>query len=92
MGKSEALPLIIKKKLKLTLSRQERSRMKVLVSFESPIPAPIIKGEPVAKLKVLIPGRKVLQLDLVAGVSVEELSLFGRLSAAFKSIVWGYAG
>jgi len=92
LGKSVSLPLIIKKQLKLTLSRQVRAKMKVIVSFDSPIPAPIKKGEPVAKLKVFIPGQKLLELDLVAGASIEELSLFGRLLAAFKSIVWGFPG
>ena len=70
LGKSVSLPLIIKKQLKLTLSRQVRAKMKVIVSFDSPIPAPIKKGEPVAKLKVFIPGQKLLELDLVAGASI----------------------
>ena len=92
LGKEDKVPLVIEREMLLTIARKARHKMKVTVTFENPIPAPIAKGDPVAKLVLTVPGRDKLEVPLQAGAAVERLGLFGRLGTALKAILWGESG
>lgn len=92
LGKDAKVPLIIEKEMLITLSRKARRKMKVTVQFQSPIPAPITKGQVVAKLIMTAPGQDPIEAPLLASRSVERLGLFGRLGTALKAILWGESG
>ncbi len=92
LGRKAAVPLLIERDLVITLARKARLGMKVTVEYEGPIPAPVAKGERLAKLVVTAPEREPLEVPLVAGADVERLSLFGRLGAALGYILWGQSG
>ena len=89
LGKKQAVSLVIESDLTLTLSRDARKGLKVVVSAPGPIPAPIQAGQIVAKLQVNIPGREVIEKPLVAGHEVDSLSGFGRIGKAFNQLLWG---
>ncbi|MEE9316815.1 MAG: D-alanyl-D-alanine carboxypeptidase family protein [Rhodospirillales bacterium] len=89
LGQEATVPLAIERKMLLTLARKARRKMKVTVKFENPIPAPIAKGQKVAKLILTAPGRKPLEVPLVAKNEVKRLGLFGRLGTAIKVIILG---
>ncbi|MCH7486432.1 MAG: D-alanyl-D-alanine carboxypeptidase, partial [Proteobacteria bacterium] len=92
LGRKAAVPLLIEGDLVITLARKARLGMKVTVEYEGPIPAPVAKGDRLAKLVVTAPEREPLEVPLVAGADVERLSLFGRLGAALGYILWGQSG
>lgn len=92
LGQEKSVPLVIDKDLVIMLPRKARSDMKVAVTFDNPIPAPITKGDKLAKLVVTAPGVDPVEVPLVAGASVERLGIFGRLGAALKYLMWGNAG
>ena len=92
LGKEAQVALMIEKEMLITLSRKARRKMKVAVHMESPVPAPIAKGDPVAKLVLTVPGRDKLEVPLLAGAAVKRLGLFGRLGTALKAILWGESG
>lgn len=89
LGKQGTVPLLIEDDLTLTLPKRSRRDMKVTVSYEGPLPAPIQKGQRVATLTITAPDVDTLEIPLVAGDSVTQLGLVGRLGAAFDFIVWG---
>jgi D-alanyl-D-alanine carboxypeptidase (penicillin-binding protein 5/6) len=89
LGTAPRIPLIIDQSLVLTLSRKARAEMKVTVSFEGPIAAPITAGDTIAKLTITAPGTEPREIPLKAGADVEQLGLIGRLGAALKYIIWG---
>jgi D-alanyl-D-alanine carboxypeptidase (penicillin-binding protein 5/6) len=90
LGKVATVPLVIEQDVKITLARKSRPMMKVTVEFKGPVPAPIKKGDKIAVLKIMAPGRNTLEIPLSAGVDVERLGLIGRLGAALSSILWGH--
>jgi len=92
LGKEADISLIIEKDMLITLSRKARRKMKVAVQFDNPIPAPITKGQQVAKLLVTAPGLETIEVPLIASGAVERLGLFGRLGTALKAIIWGVSG
>ena len=89
LGKKGKVSLLIEDDLTLTLPKKARRDMKVTVSYEGPLPAPIQKGQRVATLTITAPDVDALEIPLVAGDSVTQLGLMGRLGAAFDYIVWG---
>jgi D-alanyl-D-alanine carboxypeptidase (penicillin-binding protein 5/6) len=65
--------------------------MKVAAVFDGPIPAPIKKGDKIAKLVISGPDITTVELPLAAGADVARLGFMGRIGAAITHIVWGSA-
>ncbi|HEY9080861.1 D-alanyl-D-alanine carboxypeptidase family protein [Magnetovibrio sp.] len=89
LGQKASVPLVIENDLTLTLPKRARQGMKVKVTFEGPIPAPLQKGQRVAMLSITAPDVTPVEIPLLAGESVEQLGLVGRLGAALDYILWG---
>ncbi len=89
LGAAPEVPLTVAKGLVVTLPRSARAGMKVTLSYTSPIPAPIRKGETVGKILVSAPGVKPVEVPLVAGASVARMSRLARIPALAGYLVWG---
>ena len=83
------IPLVIENDLTLTLPKRSRRDMVVKAIYETPIPAPVAKGDKVATLSVSAPGVDPIEIPLLAGEGVNKLGLTGRLMAAINYILWG---
>lgn len=89
LGNLSRLPLVIERNLTVTMPRQSKSDVKVAISYDNPIPAPIVKGTPVATLKVTSKDVTIAEVPLVAGADVALLGFTGRIGAAISYLVWG---
>ncbi len=89
LGVEELVPLVMTGDYAVTLARKERSKMKVSVVYDSPIPAPIAEGQRVATLVVSTPAGEVIEAPLLAGQAVEKAGPFGRLWGALKYMIFG---
>jgi D-alanyl-D-alanine carboxypeptidase (penicillin-binding protein 5/6) len=89
LGSMAKVPLVIKKDLVLTLTRKDRRKMKVKVSMNSPVPAPIIKGTVLGTLRIKIPEQKTQEIPLIAAANVAKLGVLSRLGAAIEYLLWG---
>ncbi|MFM2042182.1 MAG: D-alanyl-D-alanine carboxypeptidase [Pseudomonadota bacterium] len=88
LGDKTEVPLVIEKPLKLTLTQQQRRNLKVTVTGQAPLAAPIAAGQEVATLRVQAPELD-LTIPLLAGEEVGRLGLFGRIGAAASYLVFG---
>ena len=91
LGTSTSIPLILDENVSVTIPRQAWRTLSVKVVYSGPIPAPIIKGQKVAKL--IIDGQKMspLEYDLFAAKSLDKLGFFKRIKAAANHIMFGYS-
>jgi len=89
LGNASRLPLVIDRNLALTLPRQTKGNIKVTVSYDNPIPAPIAKGTPVATLTVANKDATLMEVPLLAGADIQQLGFGGRISAAVSYLLWG---
>lgn len=89
LGDVPRIPLVIDRNLTLTLPRQTKNNVKVTVSYDNPIPAPVVKGTPVATLTVTGKDGALVELPLVAGADVQQLGFTGRIGAAISYLLWG---
>ncbi|MDA0305567.1 MAG: D-alanyl-D-alanine carboxypeptidase [Proteobacteria bacterium] len=92
LGEEATVALVIENEMLLTLPRKARRKMKVSIKFENPVPAPIAKGQEIAKLVMTAPGREPVEVPLLAAAEVKRLGLMGRLGTALKAIVLGESG
>jgi D-alanyl-D-alanine carboxypeptidase (penicillin-binding protein 5/6) len=89
LGTEDYVPLVPMDPIAITLQRSSRPGMKVTVSYDAPIPAPIEKGQELATMTVTAPELETRSFPLYAGADVEKLGSFGRIGAAAKYLVMG---
>lgn len=80
-GDQEEVSLVSNKDIIETLSRFDKDKLEVRLEYDEPIPAPIKKGDEIAKLYIKKTDEVDEVVPLYAGEDVEELSGFGRISA-----------
>ncbi len=79
LGQEETVGLRLGEPLSVTLSHREHAEMKVSVHYDAPVPAPIVEGQEIAKLRISAPGMTPLEYPLYAASSVEKVGPFGRM-------------
>jgi D-alanyl-D-alanine carboxypeptidase (penicillin-binding protein 5/6) len=89
LGTSATVPLVGGRDLVVTMPRGWQNRAKVTVQYDSPIPAPIVRGSTLGQLTVAGQGVPDLQMPLLAGTDVPRLSLPGRAWAVLTHYVTG---
>ena len=88
LGSEAKVPLTVENNLVVTIPRKARRDMKVTVSYDKPVPAPIKKGQPVGKAVVSVPDMPPAEATLVAGADVERMGAFGRIAMAAAHLIW----
>ncbi len=92
LGVEDKVPLTVANEVLVSLPRTARHDMKVSVSYNGPVPAPIVKGQEIATLVVSAPGVPDTKVPLIAAANVEKLGFFGRIGAALHHLVSGPKG
>lgn len=89
LGAKETVPLVTEKDVYVTIPvlQSERDKLKVTVSYDAPLAAPIAKGTAAGTLKVDVAGLETHEFKLVAGADVAELGLFARTMAKAKQLL-----
>jgi D-alanyl-D-alanine carboxypeptidase (penicillin-binding protein 5/6) len=89
LGSQQKVPMVTTADAVATIPRRLRKDMKVTVSYDRPVKAPIVKGQPIGKLTVTVPGMQPTEFPLVAGADVPRLGAVGRVGAALSYLVFG---
>lgn len=89
LGADPNVPLVLNEDLTVTLPRKTRKEMKVAVSYDGPIPAPVAKGTQIASLVITGPDITPIERPLYADADVAGLNFFGRISGALGYLVFG---
>lgn len=92
LGDTPTVPLVISEDLAITMSRRQRSEMKVSIEYFNPVSAPIAKGQNIGELVVELRGREPLRIPLQAGQAIDDVGGFGKIGAAFEYLLFGSAG
>lgn len=91
LGTQPSVPLVGGKDLVMTVPRNWQASTKVSVQYQSPIPAPVARGDVLGKLLVSTgaPNATPMELPLLAGADVPRLGLPGRAMAVLSHYVTG---
>ncbi|MGF1626811.1 MAG: D-alanyl-D-alanine carboxypeptidase family protein [Alphaproteobacteria bacterium] len=89
LGETELVPLMVGEPVRITIPRTQRDQMRVAVVYDGPVPAPVMRGDAVARLVVSAPGIESRTIPLYAAANVAEAGMIGRVWAALVHFVLG---
>ncbi len=89
LGDLGRVPLVAREDLVFTVPRSFEREMKVTLTYDSPIPAPIRKGDALATLRVEGTEIETIEVPLEAGEDVEQLGAIGRIVSGMQYLVFG---
>ncbi len=89
LGEQDDVPLVAENDISVTLPAASANDLKMSVVYQNPLPAPVKKGDKVAKLHIEVPGQPATDVDLLAGADVERKGVFGRVVARGKYLLTG---
>jgi D-alanyl-D-alanine carboxypeptidase (penicillin-binding protein 5/6) len=81
LGERSTVPLVAGRDLVVTLPRQWRRGIQARVRYDSPVAAPVSKGQELGKLLVSGQGVPQMEVALIAGADVDRLGLLPRIPA-----------
>lgn len=81
--------LVSSKDLDVSLSRRDFDNIKATIIYDTPIKAPIVKGQEYGSLKLEIPDREDIIVPLLADKNIAKKGLVGRIFAQIQYILLG---
>lgn len=91
-GSHDTVPLAVRDPLSVTMQVESRQGMKVTLSYDGPVQAPISKGQQVGVLKVTAPDFPGAQVPVYAADSVSGTGIFGRIFLGIRALIFGQPG
>ncbi|CAN1564066.1 DacC D-alanyl-D-alanine carboxypeptidase [Rhabdaerophilaceae bacterium] len=85
-GASGFVPLKVAQDLRLPVLRSTQDSATLRVAYRGPIRAPIAEGQAVARLEIMVEGRIIQTVPLVAAESVARGSVFSRAQDAIVEL------
>ena len=86
-GKAPSVPLLTREKVDLIMHRHALDDAKATVVYEGPVAAPIRENQQIGYLKVEVDGGPSREYPLYAGRAVGEMSIFGKIGLAAKTLL-----
>ena len=74
-----------------TMPRARKKHLKVEVTYEGPVHAPINKGDKLGMLNVTYKDELLGKYELFASENVKKLNIFSRLIKSINYLIWGDA-
>ena len=71
------------------LKKRKKKIIKAVIEYNSPIQAPIAKGDKIGTLNVYVAGELEKEIDVLSGEDIKRANIFSRLLKSFNFLVWG---
>jgi len=89
LGKKNKIQAVTKEDYYLTINKKDIRNLKVILSYEGPIVAPVQKGEKIAELIVFNKDEKIKTLPLFAYEDLKKVNFFKSLITSVNYLIWG---
>ena len=89
LGKKNTLKTHFKTNIYKTIQKARLRHLKVILDYEGPIQAPIIKDQKVGEVKIYYKDDLIQTLDLLASENIEEVNKFTKLIRSINFLIWG---
>jgi serine-type D-Ala-D-Ala carboxypeptidase (penicillin-binding protein 5/6) len=90
-GMHDTVPLVVNAPLNVTMQVDSRAAMKVVLSYDGPVQAPIAKGQQVGWITVSAPEFPGLSVPVYAGDNVSGAGFFGKMFLGLRALIEGRA-
>ncbi len=78
-GQSETVEAIVPEDMLITLPRGQKNKIEAKIVYDTPVAAPIQKGQKLGRLIVQMPDGGREEIDMVAANAVDKIGYFGKL-------------
>ncbi len=89
LGKNNKIKATTKEDYYLTINKKDLRNLKVSLSYDGPIEAPVQKGDKVANLIVFNKDEIVKTLPLFASEDLKKVNFFKSLLTSLNYLIWG---
>ena len=89
LGKENSVKVYTKENIYKTIKKGQKRKLKIKITYEGPIEAPIKKDQLVAKLKIIYDEELIDDFDLLAVNEVKKVNIFSRLMKSINYLIWG---
>ena len=89
LGNKPRVKLIVNKDILLTLSFDQEKLIDTEIIFESPISAPIKKGDKLGEMKINISGKDSITVPLISDSNIRQINPIFRIFSAIKYLIFG---
>ena len=89
LGKNDFIEVYTKEDIFKIIKKAQKKFLKVKVSYEGPIEAPIRKNQVLGKLKVIYNEDLIGEYNLLALNDVKKVNIFSRLMKSLNYLIWG---
>ncbi len=89
LGDKPKVPLVATQDLVVSLPRSARKDMKVSVSYDGPLQAPVAAGTVVGTLTVTVPDMPPQTVPVATAGDVGRLGPMGRMAKGLEGLIWG---
>jgi len=89
LGKKNKVDVITKQDVYLTVPKRKKKLVKVILEYNSPIKAPINKGDKIGVLHVYKEGDLKETVDIISSESIKKSNIFSRILKSFNYLIWG---
>ncbi|HTW34851.1 MAG TPA: D-alanyl-D-alanine carboxypeptidase family protein [Rhizomicrobium sp.] len=91
-GSRDTVPLVTANPVDVTMQVDSHSAMKVVLTYDGPVKAPIAKGQQIGTVDVTAPDFPGLKIPVYAGESVSSAGFFGKIYLGLQALLWGHSG
>ena len=89
LGKENEVDVYVDKDIYKTIKKGQKRLLKVTMSYDGPIEAPITKNQKIGKLKVVYDQNLLGEYDLLASKDIRKVNIFSRLLKSINYLIWG---
>jgi serine-type D-Ala-D-Ala carboxypeptidase (penicillin-binding protein 5/6) len=89
LGAAPKVGLTVAQDIVVTLPRHSRRDMKVTISYDKPVPAPVKQGDEIGKVTVTAPDATATERSLYAAGDVAPIGTVGRMATLAGYLIWG---
>jgi len=89
LGKKNKVDVVPSEDIYLTIPKRKKKTIKAEIIYDSPISAPIQKGDKIGSLKVYILDDLQKDIDILANEDIKRSNIFSRVFKSLNYMVWG---
>ena len=89
LGKKNYVETVVDKDIYLTVPKRKKKSIKAIIEYNSPIEAPIKKGDILGTLNIYKEGELTEKVDLLSNENIKKANIFSRLFRSLNYLVWG---
>ena len=89
LGKKNKVEAFVQEDVYLTVPKRKKKIIKAVIEYNTPIEAPIAKGDKLGSLNIYVAGELKKKIDVLSSEAIKKANIFSRLLKSFNFLVWG---